>query len=127
MSSRVFLEASCLSMFIHSHLAAVKVEISGKLLHQPGIPERNGSSVAALQALLCVSWGKRGNSVSALGIPAQAVVSLKDVLDHGSDQRKRSACIPTDHLCFVHRHLHNNRIQSLGANGFDGLHSLETL
>ncbi|KAJ7426654.1 Leucine-rich repeat-containing G-protein coupled receptor 6 [Willisornis vidua] len=24
-------------------------------------------------------------------------------------------------------HLHNNRIQSLGANGFDGLHSLETL
>ncbi|NXY10655.1 LGR6 protein, partial [Pteruthius melanotis] len=37
------------------------------------------------------------------------------------------ASIPTDHLCFVHRHLHNNRIQSLGANGFDGLHSLETL
>lgn len=39
---------------------------------------------------------------------------------------KRSSYISTD-LCFVHRHLHNNRIQRLGANGFDGLHNLETL
>lgn len=26
-----------------------------------------------------------------------------------------------------HRHLHNNRIQHLGAHSFEGLHSLETL
>lgn len=74
-----------------------------------------------------VSWGKRENPISALGIPAQAGLSLQEVLDHGSDQKESSACSPTDQLCFVHRHLHNNRIQSLGANGFDGLHSLETL
>lgn len=41
--------------------------------------------------------------------------------------RPWSACTSTDHHCSAHRHLHNNRIQSLGANGFEGLHSLETL
>uniref|UniRef100_A0A8C5F0A9 Leucine rich repeat containing G protein-coupled receptor 6 n=1 Tax=Gopherus evgoodei TaxID=1825980 RepID=A0A8C5F0A9_9SAUR len=34
---------------------------------------------------------------------------------------------PFKHLHFLCRHLHNNRIQSLGINSFEGLHSLETL
>lgn len=41
--------------------------------------------------------------------------------------RKSSSLICSEHLCSVRRHLHNNRIQRLGAKGFDGLHNLETL
>lgn len=78
----MFLEASCLSMFITSHPSAAKVDVSWKLLHQSGFPGTNGSSVAALQALLhlaCVSWGNRGDLITPLIIPAQAVLSLQDV------------------------------------------------
>jgi len=76
----MFPEASC--VFIQNHPAAVKLEISGKLLCYPGFRGRSGSSVPALQAqllLACVSWGKRGELTRPLIIPALIVLSLQDV------------------------------------------------